>query len=613
MRKRNFTLLFALVAFGSFAVGCNDDKDGGNDYTPSATACASNSDCGTYKYCDTNTGHCLAKQIGGVNCSSDNECLAQCYNGKCTCTDAVACDKGYECDTSSGYGMCKLTITDRKLGESCSKNSECKSNLCAKEICVCNSHSDCGSSDEYCSKDHTCTKGVVKCPGDNTKDCLLIADVHPNTKWAMITHDLNKDMILPGDTLTDDMSIFLPNFAANVFFCAYPLYDMAYKKNKDGSTMVDETGNPVPLTATNVTVGDAFGLLDMPYVCNIIHYYDNENLTTLDVDGNCKPLSDDESLARLCLADNLDQTVTDFVTNIRGVRDPKGVSLECRIAILSNAYNKLSEDKKKNTPDPSSIKTENDYDTYAATNEDVHNFVDASLNSGLMLFMGAVTNVYNLLFDVRLRSRKDNIGCIEFPLESPFSFKYKYKEGSQFIGHDFIGSFTIRGSDLISSNYQDNNPESGKIEEGSYLLSYSNDYLDRDNQYHAIENLITKKTNETFNIYYEVNKCDNQNCKADGTYSISWKSSNSKDANINCSDLKMVTSPVSCKGQVKIEGNTAAPVSATEATCNETYKCNEDKKPIQEIVISDCNTSNAANACITTPLILDRYRVYVVL
>lgn len=610
MKNRNFALFFALVAFASFAVGCNDDKDDGSDYKASATACSSNESCGAYKYCDLNTGHCLSKQIGGVNCSSDIECLGQCHNGQCTCTDAVSCNKGYECDTSSGFGMCKLTITDRNLGESCTKNSECKSNFCLESnVCACNSHDDCSSS-EYCNKDHACTAGKVQCPDDETKDCLLIVDVRPNVKWANMTGTLTKDMIVAGETFTNDMTVIMPNVNTGVTFCAYPLYAMAYKKNSDGTPKLDTDGNPVPLTAMNVTVGDAFNLLDVPYVCNIIHYYDNGNLTKLDADGNCKPLPAEDSLARLCLADNLNQTVTEFVSGIREVRTIDGVSLDCRSAILKKSYAALTSDQQASIDPPGSFTSEDEFNTYAAAYSD---FVESSLKSGLFLFMSAVTNIYNLIFDVRLRSRKDNIGCVEFPLDSPFSFKFKYNDGSQFVGHDFVTLFSIRGSDLLSSNFKDNNPDSGVTEPGSFLLSYSNDYLDRDNPYHALENLITPTTNETLTIHYEVDKCDSLSCKADGTYSISWKSNNSKDANINCSDLKMATSPIACTGTVTITGNTEPPVSATEATCNETHKCKENGQPIQEIVISNCNTSNAANACITTPMNFDRYRVYVVL
>ncbi len=134
----------------------------------------------------------------GASCSREDQCLSnQCEGGKCVCRHDSDCPGGQICRTPiTGSNFCEAAnkVGSKGLRELCERDSECLSNTCEYSKCVCHSDSDCPDGQECykvfgtsnacrivgltmgagCSKDsqcrtNKCEKNVCVCRHDD--DC----------------------------------------------------------------------------------------------------------------------------------------------------------------------------------------------------------------------------------------------------------------------------------------------------------------------------------------------------------------------------------------------------------------------------------------------------------
>ncbi len=659
MMKRNFGFLLALVALGSFAIGC-DDSD---DETSLGMTCTVDKDCNsTLKYCDA--GRCMSKKPGGSTCKKKSECLSgeATSNNICTCKKDDECANGYICADIDGSKECQKP-TQLSVGESCFVDDNCASNYCYNGACGCRNNNDCPQ-DYYCS-DHACTnKNVVPCPDKySDKKCVLIADVRPNIMWGSDYNPakdtqlkLTKDKIQEGEILTNDMTLYLPEQSQGVNFCG-----TALASTWTTSEGARESLNLNTSTYAGTTVADAFTLLDHnPYICNIIRSYDtlsaddlsfmSENfpnadkmsgfvtnihlLTDVDANNNCKST---DLFIKDCLANDKNKTIEQLINEVNSV----SISEDCSDKAQIYFGEIVSKYIAPTLPMP----------------DDQKGAVLAGIEAGFKstlptMFSASLHKVYSLYFDIRIRSRKmtdgNNAGCIEFPLDSPFTFKYQYNDNSVFKGHDFIAKLSLNNSELLPNLDQttDENKNADPIK--------SQFYLSNGQVYSSNINYVTDETpfsGNDYAVYYEVNKCNNADCNKN-LYEIAWKSTIPKDnkvgAEVACSELEMYRDPIHCAGKVAISGNVHDALSADKAYCSteQGAECTNGI-PDQEIVVTGCSTKRsstwkdmyngdepiinpvtgkpmqeakeitpatpALNACIKTPITLGRYQVYVVL
>lgn len=83
----------------------------------------------------------------GQSCDRDAECRSnQCEDGVCVCRHDSDCPSGQICKTPiTGKNFCEASddVGAKALGAACDRDSECLSNKCEQDNCVCNSDSDC--------------------------------------------------------------------------------------------------------------------------------------------------------------------------------------------------------------------------------------------------------------------------------------------------------------------------------------------------------------------------------------------------------------------------------------------------------------------------------------
>jgi Cys-rich repeat protein len=118
--------------------------------------CNEDSDCGLGQRCfkpAAAKNFCAStSRAVGESCDRDDECRSnQCEDGECVCRHDSDCPSGQVCKTPiTGKNSCEASddVGAKALGESCDRDSECLSNKCESDECVCNSDSDCPSGQE---------------------------------------------------------------------------------------------------------------------------------------------------------------------------------------------------------------------------------------------------------------------------------------------------------------------------------------------------------------------------------------------------------------------------------------------------------------------------------
>ncbi len=109
--------------------------------------CKEDQDCGAGRYCNNRLGlnRCLADGTKGVNqsCIKDKECTSgKCEKDTCVCKSDGDCPNGQACYTPIGKAN-YCASTSKALGASCSQNSQCASDKCQQDQCVCKGDGDC--------------------------------------------------------------------------------------------------------------------------------------------------------------------------------------------------------------------------------------------------------------------------------------------------------------------------------------------------------------------------------------------------------------------------------------------------------------------------------------
>jgi hypothetical protein len=127
--------------------------------------CKSNGDCPNGQTCYTPVGkanYCASTNKAlGATCSKDSQCASdKCEQDTCVCKSNGDCLNGQTCYTPVGKAN-YCASTTKALGASCSKNSQCASDKCEKGECVCKSNNDCPGSQKCktpVTKKNYCTK-----------------------------------------------------------------------------------------------------------------------------------------------------------------------------------------------------------------------------------------------------------------------------------------------------------------------------------------------------------------------------------------------------------------------------------------------------------------------
>ncbi len=140
----------------SLALGASctrDDECRSNQCEGNVCVCRHDSDCPSGQVCRTpitGSNRCeKGEDIGSrpVNalCERDSDCLSnKCEFNKCVCNSDSDCPAGQECYRPIGTGnVCR--VVGLALGAGCQKDSQCRSNKCEKDKCVCRSDDDCPS------------------------------------------------------------------------------------------------------------------------------------------------------------------------------------------------------------------------------------------------------------------------------------------------------------------------------------------------------------------------------------------------------------------------------------------------------------------------------------
>ncbi|WP_447963480.1 serine hydrolase [Nitrospira sp. Ecomares 2.1] len=127
--------------------------------------CKSNGDCPNGQTCYTPIGkanYCASTSKAlGASCTKDSQCASdKCEQDKCVCKSNGDCPNGQTCYTPVGKAN-YCASTSKALGASCSKNSQCASDKCEQGECVCQSDNDCPGSQKCktpVTKKNYCTK-----------------------------------------------------------------------------------------------------------------------------------------------------------------------------------------------------------------------------------------------------------------------------------------------------------------------------------------------------------------------------------------------------------------------------------------------------------------------
>ncbi len=139
---------------GERAIGakCSEDLQCSSSRCSGGTCvCNSDIDCPSGQRCfkpATAKNFCAATALPlGASCNREDECLSnQCEGGVCVCRHDSDCPSGQVCRTPiTGSNFCEAAEKSgsKMLGVSCNHDSECRSNKCESGRCVCNSDSDC--------------------------------------------------------------------------------------------------------------------------------------------------------------------------------------------------------------------------------------------------------------------------------------------------------------------------------------------------------------------------------------------------------------------------------------------------------------------------------------
>jgi hypothetical protein len=131
---------------------CNrDDECRSNQCESDVCVCRHDSDCPGGQVCRTPiTGRnsCeAAEEIGsralGADCDRNSQCLSnKCESDECVCNSDGDCPAGQECYRPiTGTNDCRTVGLE--LGRSCQRNSQCRSNKCEQDECVCRTNDDC--------------------------------------------------------------------------------------------------------------------------------------------------------------------------------------------------------------------------------------------------------------------------------------------------------------------------------------------------------------------------------------------------------------------------------------------------------------------------------------
>ena len=168
-----------------------------------ACVCDQDTDCPQGKRCfksaASGNNFCGSSALPvGASCSREDQCLSnQCEGGKCVCRHDSDCPSGQECKTPiTGSNHCEASsnVGSRPLGSLCDHDSDCLSNTCEYSKCVCHSDSDCPAGQECyqvlgtsnvcrivgltmgsgCSKDSQCRSGKCEkniCVCRHDDDC----------------------------------------------------------------------------------------------------------------------------------------------------------------------------------------------------------------------------------------------------------------------------------------------------------------------------------------------------------------------------------------------------------------------------------------------------------
>eukprot|EP00039_Didymoeca_costata_P015321 m.258733 g.258733 ORF g.258733 m.258733 type:complete len:854 (-) comp16195_c0_seq1:114-2675(-) len=158
-------------------VSCTQDRQCQSGMCPfgigaKCAECLADNDCSSGDYCDkSGVNTCERQKDSGVSCSRDAVCKSSCcklYNLRMQCRPSDRCDEcAVDGDCAStqycdkvGTNKCK---NKKFVGESCSRDEHCKSDMCPSGIATkcaeCLADSDC-SSTTYCHKSgvNTCER-----------------------------------------------------------------------------------------------------------------------------------------------------------------------------------------------------------------------------------------------------------------------------------------------------------------------------------------------------------------------------------------------------------------------------------------------------------------------
>ncbi len=157
--KMKSTLLFTLIGLLSIMAA--------NPSPLGAKPCTSATRCDSGQYCYTE-GVCNFKKLGGQTADKTDWCVTGILkNGKCGCSSQTG-DKG--CYSNNDY--CDISnnkcVPEKKKGETCTENFECLTGKCYQKICVtpiltlpegsiCDGHQNCNSG-LFCNSNKKCQK-----------------------------------------------------------------------------------------------------------------------------------------------------------------------------------------------------------------------------------------------------------------------------------------------------------------------------------------------------------------------------------------------------------------------------------------------------------------------
>jgi hypothetical protein len=128
--------------------GCSkDDQCASGKCQQDECTCKADSDCADGASCYKPIGkpsYCASTSKAlGTSCQKDSECRSdKCEKDVCVCRTDSDCPTGQACYTPiTGQNHCEAT--SKAVGATCGKDSECRSGKCEKDVCVCRADSDC--------------------------------------------------------------------------------------------------------------------------------------------------------------------------------------------------------------------------------------------------------------------------------------------------------------------------------------------------------------------------------------------------------------------------------------------------------------------------------------